>query len=234
MKYEVISFDCAQTLVEVNWLPSQLALDCAKRLNLQLDEQVAGEIYTRLLQTRWPLFTQLNLARSEEICQEFWREITHDWLTLIQEDTSLTEAMLEAGDHILYGPDSKVFQVYDDVVPCLETLQAAGLRMVVLSNWDNSLHRVIRHFDLTKYFVDVIASLEEGVEKPDSEIFHIAMDRVGATADQVLHIGDNPLDDVRGAQAVGIDAWLIDRGMESSEPKYLATLADLPKHLGIA
>ncbi len=230
---EVVSFDCAQTLIEVNWIPSQLAIGCAKRIGLDVDEQIASERYSRLLQTRWPLFTQLNLARSEAVCQEFWREITYDWVAMMGWEPSLTEPMMAAGDEMLYGPDSKIFQIYDDVLPCLDQLQKAGIRMVIISNWDNSLHRVVNHFGLKPYFELVVASLEEGVEKPEPGIFQVALNHTGVPADRFVHIGDNPLDDIRGAMDVGMDAWLIDRSLETSEAKRLATLADLPSTLGI-
>jgi len=202
-------------------------------MGLEVDDQLGSERYSRLLQTRWPLFTQLNLARSEAVCNEFWREITHDWIVMMGWDPELTEPMLAVGDELLYGPDSQIFQVYDDVIPCLDALKAAGVRMVIISNWDNSLHRVVRHFGLTDYFELVVASLEEGVEKPEPGIFEVAIQKTGVAADRFVHIGDNPLDDIRGAMNAGMDAWLIDRSIPVSEAKRLSTLADLPAALGL-
>jgi len=217
--------------VEVDWIPSLLANECAKSVGLEFDEQAAGEKYARLIESRWLLFTQLNLARSEEVCRDFWREITHDWIQMMQWDPDLVEPMLEAGDQLLYGKSSKVFRLYDDVVPCLEALKSAGVRMMVISNWDNSLHRVVRHFGLNDYFDSIIASLEEGVEKPDPLLFSIALDRVGAEAKDVVHVGDNPLDDVKGALDAGLRAILLDRSLPQSEPNRISSLHDLPRLL---
>jgi putative hydrolase of the HAD superfamily len=56
-------------------------------------------------------------------------------------------------------------------------------------------------------FVDVlVASEEAGVSKPDPEIFRIALDRVGAAADDAVMVGDSWANDVAGARAAGIRA----------------------------
>ena len=57
----------------------------------------------------------------------------------------------------------------------------------------------------------VVASLEEGVEKPEPMIFKIALDRLGADPAETLHVGDSPLDDVQGARNAGLKAILLDR-----------------------
>ena len=83
-----------------------------------------------------------------------------------------------------------------------------GVRMAIVSNWDNSLHRTLRMFGLTEYFEHVVASLEEGVEKPEARIFQIALERAGVEPGDALHVGDNPIDDWQGAKNVGMRALL--------------------------
>ena len=54
-------------------------------------------------------------------------------------------------------------------------------------------------------------SCEVGVEKPGAEIFLAALRRAGVTAREAVHIGDSYDHDVRGAEAVGMTAILLDR-----------------------
>jgi putative hydrolase of the HAD superfamily len=56
----------------------------------------------------------------------------------------------------------------------------------------------------------MIDSHEEGCEKPDPRLFEIALERAGARAGAVAHLGDLFHIDVVGARAAGIDGWLYD------------------------
>jgi FMN phosphatase YigB (HAD superfamily) len=49
-----------------------------------------------------------------------------------------------------------------------------------------------------------------GVAKPDPEIFHLALKRLGTQASDAVMLGDVPKFDVDGARAAGVRAVLID------------------------
>ena len=53
---------------------------------------------------------------------------------------------------------------------------------------------------------DVVISEEVGVSKPRPEIFHLALDRLGAVPGEALMVGDGVNSDIRGANNAGIDA----------------------------
>jgi putative hydrolase of the HAD superfamily len=74
-------------------------------------------------------------------------------------------------------------------------------------------------------FDAVIVSGEQGVQKPDPAIFALAVDQLGVTAEEALHIGDNQVADVAGARDAGLTAVWIDRnGAErTSEPHAVVT-----------
>ena len=93
----------------------------------------------------------------------------------------------------------------------MERLKLAGYSLAVISNWDRSLPWVLDMYGLTGYFDMALASLVEGVEKPDPRLFEIALEKLGARADETIHVGDNPIDDVQGARSAGIHAVLLDR-----------------------
>ncbi|MER3496732.1 MAG: hypothetical protein C4320_08180, partial [Armatimonadota bacterium] len=63
------------------------------------------------------------------------------------------EARIQAAaEDLLYHPDHRYFDIFPDTVPCLEALQKAGQRMIILSNWDVTLPRVLTGAGLEKYF----------------------------------------------------------------------------------
>jgi putative hydrolase of the HAD superfamily len=103
------------------------------------------------------------------------------------------------------------FTAFTDVVPALERWRAAGKRLVVVSNWDISLHDVLQETGLTPLLDDVLSSAEVGHSKPDQAIFVAALERAGLHAGEVVHIGDSVEEDVAGARAAGIEAVLLRR-----------------------
>lgn len=103
------------------------------------------------------------------------------------------------------------FSVFDDVVPALGSMRGAGLRLVVVSNWDWSLHGVLARVGLAPLLDGVITSAEVGARKPDGTIFARGLSLAGVSADEAMHVGDSVDDDVGGAAAAGITPVLIRR-----------------------
>lgn len=230
-QFRAVTLDSAGTLVRVNWNPGRFAVDCAGKCGLDLEAGHAESVYTNLLQSRWRDYQELNRTRDETVLDGFWRQITEDWFAALGVDPKWTEAVFAQAMRDLYEPGSEVFQLYDDVIPTLERLRDRGLRLAVLSNWDYSLHRVLRLLEIRDFFEVVVASLEEGPEKPDPALFGIVLDRLGVSPEETLHVGDDPLDDVAGARNVRMRAALLDRGGQESLPTRIVDLRRLEEVL---
>ena len=69
------------------------------------------------------------------------------------------------------------FRPYPEVPGVLRELRAAGKRLVVVSNWDVSLHDVLAATGLDALVDAVLTSAEEGVAKPDPRLFERALTR---------------------------------------------------------
>lgn len=104
------------------------------------------------------------------------------------------------------------FDPYPDAAPALETYRARGLRLVVVSNWDVSLHTVLANLGLAPRLDRILTAAEAGVRKPGAGIFTQALRLAGVGAADAIHVGDSVEEDVAGAQAAGIEPVLIDRG----------------------
>jgi len=103
------------------------------------------------------------------------------------------------------------WRVYPDVLPALTALRRAGLRLVVISNWDSRLPGLLERLGLLPFFDAVVHSSAIGCEKPGAAIFHEAARRMDVLPGAVLHVGDHALEDVEGARAVGMQALLLER-----------------------
>src|SRR3954451_12462322 len=80
------------------------------------------------------------------------------------------------------------FSAYPDAIPALNALHDRGLRLVVVSNWDCSLPRVLDGCGLGELLGGTIPPAEPGVRKPDPAIFARALELAGCGAEEALHV----------------------------------------------
>jgi HAD superfamily hydrolase (TIGR01549 family) len=94
----------------------------------------------------------------------------------------------------------------------LVELRARGYGLGLITNRDNvdRFYDLLEQMELRPYFDLVLASGEVGTRKPDPHIFFAALDRMGASAQESLYIGDNYWADVIGAQRAGVTPVLLD------------------------
>lgn len=111
------------------------------------------------------------------------------------------------------------FRPYPEVPGVLAALRARGCALVVVSNWDVSLHGVLAQTGLRERVDAVVTSAELGVAKPDPAIFAHALELAGSVPpDEALHAGDDVAADVEGARAAGIAAVLVARDGHGAPP----------------
>jgi putative hydrolase of the HAD superfamily len=123
------------------------------------------------------------------------------------------------------------FRAYPDAVPALAELRARGLRIVVVSNWDASLHERLDETGLTPLVDGAVASAELGHAKPAPEIFARALELAGTPPEAALHAGDTLEADVAGALNAGLRAVLVARNGPATAPPgvpVVEALTELP------
>lgn len=118
-----------------------------------------------------------------------------------------TEALDAAriGDRVERG----AVAVAERNVEVLRTLRTAGCRIGVVSNFTGNLERCLTELKLAPLIDVVLDSAVVGVRKPDSKIFIMALQQLGAEPARALMVGDNPFVDVRPAAALGMaTCWI--------------------------
>ena len=184
------------------------------------------------LETPWPYLAQeladrgvvveLEAARTAMLAEMDYYRAHHDeardWATLkdlrrrcaavVQESLGTSLPLADVEDALLAAIR---FRAYPEVPATLERLRAGGARLAVVSNWDVSLHDVLERTGLRGLVDVVVISAELGVAKPDPAIFRAALDRLGASAADAMHVGDSVEADVAGARAAGLEAVLVAR-----------------------
>jgi HAD superfamily hydrolase (TIGR01549 family) len=95
-------------------------------------------------------------------------------------------------------------------VEALTRLRHAACRLVVVSNSNGRVRRILGRVGLEPHLDMVFDSHEVGVEKPNPRIFEIALQRSRANRAATIHCGDIYHIDVAGARAAGLPAVLLD------------------------
>jgi HAD superfamily hydrolase (TIGR01549 family) len=124
------------------------------------------------------------------------------------------------------------FELYEDVLPALAALRAAGLRIGLVSNSARDVHEFAVHHALE---IDAgISSFHHGRTKPHASIFRAVLDLLEVEPPAAAMVGDTIADDVEGARALGMRALLLDRDDRNPEfePR-IRSLAELPAALGL-
>ena len=79
----------------------------------------------------------------------------------------------------------------------------------------------LRNLGIGHYFNVVLVSEEVGWRKPHIKIFEETLRRLGVTAEETVYVGDSPLEDMKGAKAVGMKTVFV--------PSQFYSLEDLRK-----
>lgn len=110
-------------------------------------------------------------------------------------------------------PQPQYFQLYEDTLPTLDALSAQGWTHLILSNHVPEFRTIAEALGLTSRVRAIFNSAEIGYEKPHPQIYRATLDAI-PDAEKIWMIGDNPVADVQGAEAMGIPAILVRRHTE--------------------
>jgi REG-2-like HAD superfamily hydrolase len=102
--------------------------------------------------------------------------------------------------------------VFPDVTPALDVLNAAGIRLCVISNFVWGAPELIHDLELARHFEKLVISARVGFQKPNPGIFRHALEQMNVAPERAMHVGDSYRADVLGARSVGLRAALIARG----------------------
>jgi HAD superfamily hydrolase (TIGR01509 family) len=102
------------------------------------------------------------------------------------------------------------WKVRSGAIDLLAAIRATGRKVGVLSNWQASLGEVLRATGLDRHVDAVVVSTTAGVAKPSAMAFHAVAEALSIPVGHLVHVGDDPVDDVGGALRAGARAILAD------------------------
>jgi REG-2-like HAD superfamily hydrolase len=144
---------------------------------------------------------------SREASARFWKNVYVRMLDelAVESPNGLADTLYEA------FTDRRNYAMFDDVAPTLDALDADGLAIGIVSNFEAWLDELLVDLGIRERFRAVVISGIEGIEKPDPRIFTLGLELLGLPANEVAYVGDNPEFDVTPPAALGMTPILVDR-----------------------
>lgn len=205
-RFEAVLFDVGQTLVRVEPSVGQVYADVARAHGVDAVPEAIEQTFRAFWREKRLTFPDNSgYSTSEEIERAWWREAV-EWVFHSLGHLEAFGPGFEAYFEDLFErfAHPEIWRLYEDVVPALDALERQGLRLAVVSNWDQRLYVLLDRLGLTPRFEFVLASARVGWRKPDPRIFQEALRRLELPPERVAHIGDSHEEDIVGAQGVGI------------------------------
>lgn len=211
-RYKAILFDLDGTLVDHDSAAHRAAHDWAVELGVKPDVQ-------RWIQIETAWFKRFEEGRCTHQQQRVER--IREYLN----DPSLDDDTCRELFRVFLKHYEANWRPFDDARAALTSARRAGAVVGILTNGAEELQmKKMTRTGLWEPHMIMLAAAELGAAKPQVECYERALakinEHVTAAPEEILLIGDNPINDVEGALAVGWDAILIDRAPQHHKQAY--------------
>ena len=106
--------------------------------------------------------------------------------------------------------------LHSEIIPMLQALKEKGILIGLISNCYFEEASFIRKSQLFPYFDGVYLSCEQGVKKPDEEIFRRCMEELSVQPEECVYVGDGGSYELETAKGLGMKAvqavWYLKEG----------------------
>ncbi|XP_051931469.1 haloacid dehalogenase-like hydrolase domain-containing protein 3 isoform X1 [Hippocampus zosterae] len=226
-----VLWDVKDTLLRVRSSVGEQYCDEAKRMGLSLTPSEVDAAFRQAYRHHSSRFPNYGIAQGLD-GQSWWTAVVK--ATFFQcrvRDPALLSTM--ATNLYQNFSHAENWEVFPDSKSSLESCTSLGLKLGVVSNFDNRLEAILRGCGLLSHFNFVVTSEAAGVEKPHVAIFEQALQKCGTPPSSIAHVGDHYVNDYLASRSAGIHGFLLDRtnNFERRDvPKehWLSSLDDLP------
>uniref|UniRef100_A0A673UW27 Haloacid dehalogenase-like hydrolase domain-containing protein 3 n=2 Tax=Suricata suricatta TaxID=37032 RepID=A0A673UW27_SURSU len=215
LQIRLLTWDVKDTLLRLRHPVGQEYATKARAHGLQVEPASLGRAFREAYRAQSLSFPNYGLSRG--LTSRQW------WLDVVLQ----TFYLAGARDARAVAPIAE--QLYDDFCkPCtwqvlagaeatLRGCRKRGLRLAVVSNFDQRLEDILMGLGLREHFDFVLTSEATGWPKPDPRIFQEALRLAQVEPAVAAHIGDSYPCDYKGARAVGMHSFLV-AGPEPLDP----------------
>jgi HAD superfamily hydrolase (TIGR01549 family) len=210
-------------------------------------------LHSALVAEGFPL-EKTSFLQAYELAHQKYRKVRYEQFMEVTNFVWVSEALCNLGFKVSAN-DSHVKAAlnvfFQDFIDTLEVRAGAKkmlakippeCRLGLISNFTHApvIHKSLRKLDLCKYFNAIVVSEEVGWRKPSREIFQVALTRLQVRAEEVVYVGDSPIEDVKGAKETGLTTIFVssqfnklkDLAQSKQEPTFVSkNLAQVSRSL---
>ena len=106
--------------------------------------------------------------------------------------------------------DPLAWSLYPETIAFLEAASHLG-PLAVVSNFDDRLTPILNGLGIGPFFEHILTSADARARKPDRALFDLALERLDCPPQETFHCGDSLEADYRGASALGLLAFHLQR-----------------------
>lgn len=118
--------------------------------------------------------------------------------------------------------------LHEEILPMFEALKKQGYKVGLISNCYFEEAAVIKDSVLWQYFDAAFLSCEQGIAKPEEEIFYRCVWELGAKSEECLYVGDGGSQELETVQRLGMKpvqaVWYLQQGSKQPvwrKPEFL-------------
>ena len=209
--YSNIIFDLYGTLIDIR--TDEYSLDFWRRA-VQVFAMGGASFSPGELRTAYSKYVRRAYMR-EKLRHPTYKHLDIDLLEVFRKlyamkGLSPDEVQLRDTAYKFRKASTEHINLYDGVTELLEGLRAAGKKIYLLSNAQESF--TIPEMDelgILGYFDGIMISSEERVSKPQKQFFNKLLDKYNLKPEECLMVGNDMNSDMLGAESVGIDGLYI-------------------------
>jgi len=168
------------------------------------------------------VFPGASREQARALERDWWREIVRRTLRAADGTARLRDRDACFDALFAHYATPAAWEARPGAAQALDALAARGLRLAVVSNFDQRLLLLLAALGLGRRLERIVLPVDAGVAKPDPRIFAVALRALDVSPAEAVYVGDDPANDHEGAAAAGLRAV---------DVRALATLALLPELL---
>lgn len=211
----LLTWDVKDTLLRLRRPVGEEYAAKAQAHGLEVEATTLGQAFGQAYKAQNHRFPTYGLSRGLT-SRQWWQDVVLQTFHLAGVRDAQAVATIAAQ---LYEDFSRpcTWQVLEGAETTLRRCQKRGLRLAVISNFDQRLEDILVGLGLREHFDFVLTSEAAGWPKPDPRIFHKALQLAHTEPAAAAHIGDSYRCDYQGARAVGMHSFLV-VGAEPLDP----------------
>ena len=116
----------------------------------------------------------------------------------LAQENGYSEQSIEGGFNVFWTQRNQV-DLFDDAKSILDTLKQ-DFKIGAITNGNADIETI----GLAEQFDFVLTSAMAGYSKPHKNIWHCAFNLADCEANEIIHVGDDPIRDIEGASNMGM------------------------------